>query len=538
MKRLLNAVLIFATCILGCKPGGPHSPRMVNGFDNIAPSPNLTWTPCFDNFTCAKLEVPLDYFNTTLGTTFVAFIRLTGKNATADSPSIVLIPGGPGGSGVELLLTYQATVGQFLGEQYNFVSFDPRGVNNSGLASFDCFSGNTQARSIFNQLHRTGITNTSTSSFEEQYYTAGIYGEWCNAAVENGNPHAHYVTTPSVAQDLLTFIEAEAELANRPPSEAELWCYGISYGTLVGTTFASMFPSRVGRMILDGVVNAEQYYTNDWRDNLEQADEAMAAFSTLCHSAGPERCSFWGPTPENITARLDAIVRQVQSHPVPASGAQSGGVPTLVTVADLKALFLNAISVPAALFPTMADILHQIELGDASALVGRFDRWDVTSDARLVIQCADAHGRNKLTTLDELRGYVEYTLSKSKYIGDVYPIYVEQILCRSFQAQLPETMAAQYPISSPQQLEPTAFPILFTSNTIDPITPLMSARRMVSRFPGSALLQQDAVGHTVVDQGGSLCYFEHVQGYLQGVVPPENTICAQQFVPFIDSAGL
>jgi len=361
------------------------------------------------------------------------------------SPSIVLIPGkiisirsscsdrtdiflgGPGGSGVELLITYRTMVGQMLGEQYNFVSFDPRGVNNSGLR-LDCFSGNVEVRLAFTKLHRTGATNISSVTLEEQYNSSSIFGERCNDAVENGSPYGYYVTTPAVAHDLLTFIEAEAELAGQPPSDAKLWCYGISYGTLVGTTFASLFPDRVGRMILDGVVDAEQYYNNDWRDNVLQADEVMGAFSSLCHSAGPEKCSFWGPTPANITARMDATIQDMAM---------------LATYSDLKALLLNSIYVPLALFPVMAKILHQLELGDASALAGWFDRLGDISDSRLVIQCADSYRRNRLTTMAEFKAYAEYMASESRYIGDIYPIYVDHILCRSFRPQLPDSMVAQ-----------------------------------------------------------------------------------------------
>jgi hypothetical protein len=51
------------------------------------------WTPCFDGFKCSRLEVPLDYSNRSLGMTSIAFIKLAGKNATVESPSIVLSPG-------------------------------------------------------------------------------------------------------------------------------------------------------------------------------------------------------------------------------------------------------------------------------------------------------------------------------------------------------------------------------------------------------------------------------------------------------------
>lgn len=400
-------------------------------------------------------------------------------------------------------------MGPVLGEQYNFVSFDPRGVNNSGLR-LDCFSGNPEGRLVFNQLHSTGATNISSTSLAEQYYSSSIYGEWCNDAVQSESPHGYHVTTPAVAHDLLSFIEAEAKLVGQPPLDAKLWCYGVSYGTVVGTTFASMFPDRVGRMILDGVLDAEQYYENDWRDVADQMDGTMEAFSSFCHSAGPEKCSFWGPTPTNISARINNIIQQLRDHPVPVSGVQSRTPPTLVTYSDLKALFINALYLPLARFPVMADILQQIEHGNASALIGMWQGFYITSDARLAIQCADSYKRNKLTTIQEFKSYVEYMTSKSNYIGDVYPMFVGTILCRSFRPQLSDGMLIQGgqfcfcfsfpslntsldakankplshadPISGPQQ--PTSFPILFTSNSIDPLTPLKSyVLSKLSRHP-------------------------------------------------------
>ena len=391
-------------------------------------------------------------------------------------------------------------MGDMFGEQYNFVSFDPRGVNNSGL-HLDCFSGNTKARSTFYQLHRTGATNTSSISLEEQYYSSSIYGEWCNNAVESKSPHSYYVTTPAVAHDLLTFIEAQAEMAGQPPSTAKLWCYSISYGTVIGSTFASLFPDRVGRMILDGVLNAEQYYNNHWTDNVDQMDEAMETFSTFCHSAGPQRCSFWGSTPANITARMDGIIRQLQNHPVPLSGIGDPVLPTMVTYSDLKTLFLNTLYDPLAKFPSMADILHQAERGNVSALAGMYDQANSISDARLAITCTDSYRRNRLTTIEEFESWAEYTISKSKYIGDIYPIFLEGILCRSFRPHLPDSMMFQGTQHSSLSLslsrhhvhlywkqnltrfdtgqigalnKSTSFPILLASNTIDPITPLKS----------------------------------------------------------------
>ncbi|TLS24927.1 hypothetical protein PpBr36_09125, partial [Pyricularia pennisetigena] len=497
----------------------------------IEPSANLTWTKCFDDFACAKLQVPLDYSNKSIGTTSIAFIKLAGKNATADSQSIVAIPGGPGGSGIDLLLGLRDTVGQMFGEQYNFVSFDPRGVNNSG-PTLDCFSGDAQARATFKRLHYTGVTNVSTSSLQEQYSSSSIYGQRCNEAVENDSPHGYYVTTPAVARDLLTFVQAEAELAGRSPQDAKLWCYAGSYGTVVGTTFAAMFPDRIGRMILDGVVDGEQYYDNNWWDTIDQADETMQRFSTLCHAAGPEACAFWGQTPANITARMDAIIHQLQNDPVPISRAGAAGLPSLVTYSDLKALLVQSLYNPLRSFPVLANILRQVEQGNVTSLVGMFDSTiGFAADAGRVIRCADSYRRNRLTTIQGFKDYAEHLDSQSKYAGDMFTIFVDTILCRSMQPRLPDSMVVQGPIKLDRS---TGFPILFTNTVVDGLSPLKSARQVSSRFPGSVLLLQEAVGHVVVYQGGSNCYFGHVQAYLQGVVPPANITCPQQYVPFID----
>lgn len=251
------------------------------------------------------------------------------------------------------------------------------------------------------------------------------------------------MTTPAVANDLLTFTEAEAELAGQSPSDAKLWCYSVSYGTVIGSTFASLFPGRVGRMILDGVINAEQYYTNYWTDNVDQMDQGVETFSTFCHSAGPENCSFWGPTPANITARLDGIIRQLQNHPVPLSVVGDPALPTMVTYSDMKTLLLNSLYNPIASFPGMADILNQAEHGNVTALAGLYDQSKYTTDAGLVIACTDSYQSNKLTTIEEFKAWSEYTNSKSNYIGDIYPTFLERILCRSFRPQLPDSMVFQ-----------------------------------------------------------------------------------------------
>ncbi|KAK7963520.1 hypothetical protein PG988_010494 [Apiospora saccharicola] len=516
MKQFATTLVLLAG--FACRADCRDNSSMVHDFDAIKSSAELTWTPCFDDFTCSRLQVPLDYSNQSLGTASIAFMKWAGKNATADSQSFVIIPGkrpppnhpdfthktkadattpgGPGGSSIDQLQAYKDRLGSMFGDTYNFVAFDPRGVGRSG-PRLDCFRNNTQARKAFNRAHYTGATNTSAASLEEQYYSAAIYGEWCDEAVKTDSPYGYYVTTPAVARDLLRFVEAEAELAGRsdsPPSQAKLWGFGQSYGTVIGTTFASMFPDRVGRLVLESVMDVDQYYANDWRSNFVNSDEAFAQLPLLCHAAGPDRCSFWGPTPENITARMDGIIERIKGHPVPVSGIDGRSLPGLATYSDLKYFLADGIYEPLKSFPIMADVFAQLEKGNASALVDRVERMylGADDDGGVVIRCADSSRANKLTTMEGWKHYIQDAVSSSKYIGDIFPVWARTILCRSIHAQLPNSMMIQGPVTGIGK--PVSFPILFTGNTIDPIAPAVNARKMSSRFPGSVVLLQEAVG--------------------------------------------
>ncbi|KAM0408776.1 hypothetical protein ACHAPD_011773 [Fusarium lateritium] len=435
MKR--SAVTFVLLAGFGGRVECQENATMVQSFEEIKPSAELIWTPCFDNFTCSRLRVPLDYSNPNIGTAPIAFMKLAGKNATSDSQSFLIIPGGPGGSGIDLLQEYKDQFGPMFGETYNFVALDPRGVERSG-PKIDCFRNNKEARTAFNRAHYTGATNTSSNSFEEQYYSAEIYGDLCNEEVKTKSPFGYYITTPAVARDILTFIEADAKLAGRKPSEAKLWGFGNSYASVIGTTFASMFPDRVERLVLESIVDVDQYYDNNWRSNFVDSDKAFEKFSILCHAAGPDLCSFWGSTPENIMSRVDTIIRNISSHPIAVSGIDSNTLPGLATYSDLKSLISYGLYEPRTYFPIFADTFAELENGNASSLIGWSEKLFLANDVDVVIRCADSYRNNKLVTIEEWKDYIEESVSNSPVTG----------------------------INKPM-----SFPILFTSNTLDPVAP-------------------------------------------------------------------
>jgi pimeloyl-ACP methyl ester carboxylesterase len=85
----------------------------------------------------------------------------------------------------------------------------------------------------------------------------------------------------------------------------------FSYGTYIGQVFAMLFPERIGRVVLDGVVVAEDWVSGgdfSWI----HADEAFTTFFVYCHIAGPSQCSYYtGSTPQDIFARFERTVSRL-----------------------------------------------------------------------------------------------------------------------------------------------------------------------------------------------------------------------------------
>jgi pimeloyl-ACP methyl ester carboxylesterase len=342
---------------------------------------------------------------------------------------------------VDFLFENSFELRQMFGSKYNLVGFDPRGINNSGPI-VDCFPNHDDARTAYEQLFFTDVTNASSTSLETQFYAADLYGEWCSASIGQ-NATELYISTPLVAHDMLTYAKAEQEAAGKPEKDAKVWYYGVSYGTVLGVTFASLFPEYVGRLILDGVVDAEDYYHNAWSANLFQSDEALSTFSTFCHQSGPDYCTLWGPSPRNITDCLENILAKLRYHPIPKTGLDGVTTPGLASYSDLKQLMLLSVYLPLQYFPFLADILSGLENNNSTLFQTATDLVPsllIPQDVDTMIKCVDGYGRSNYTTIETYQQYVHRLEGQSKYFGEVWPNNAAGVLCRSVGLQVPESV--------------------------------------------------------------------------------------------------
>lgn len=274
---------------------GAASSQDLNWRD-IPPNRDLVYHNCYDEFKCARLILPLNWLDNKCNyTVTIPIIKLPAVVAETDSTfggAIITNPGGPGEPGTEFVVDFGhklRSVADKPGKRhYEIISFDPRGVGNSDPAA-NCFPDNTLDRIV--STFETRANGASFQGLEAIPYGLAlqdVYGKRCKEAddrLEGGI--FEYMSTATVARDIVEMVDKieEARAKDQPASSDDstrtelrkrtmkdvnrIQYWGFSYGTVLGNVLASMFPERIGRIVLDGVVDAEDFV--DGRVNLHSS---------------------------------------------------------------------------------------------------------------------------------------------------------------------------------------------------------------------------------------------------------------------------
>ncbi|KAI2643693.1 Alpha/Beta hydrolase protein [Xylaria nigripes] len=554
-------------------------------WSDISPSEKLKWQPCFGiygpNLQCARLTIPMDYsrpLNESADHPDVnlALVMITGAGRTqhpstyAQAPLLVN-PGGPGVSGVEFAQSMAKNLQLFVGSQHDIIGFDPRGVGAS-TPKADCFASlnspdGVRGRNVayMNRLtwlagaQGIGLVNSSTGALTKLAARASAQAKLCQRVDgrEGDNSIFRHMSTPNSARDMLSIIQAWDDWkfngqATQPAKESgaaplpskgrtsdnspqdptglrgKLVYWGFSYGTFLGETFALMFPDKVGRVVLDGVVQADHYVGPMWERSIADADAIWDIFFDYCAEEGP-RCSLYRPgdSPQDIRRRFHETLSSLEEQPAIVLLPDTN-IPTLVTADDVKAtIFWYGLYEPITGFPLVAELLdhafrgtlEQIALG--SSLVSFCGNMSLPlwpDDAIKAVACSDK--RYKLNdNITALQSRFESAASYS-WFADVWFDSRPNLGCNGWgiESKEPPMRWDDHPAQEPAIIE-TGFPILFLSNTLDPVTPRDHALEMTRKFANASLVEQAAIGHCTTSCF-SACTIQSLRAYLNdGIVP-------------------
>jgi pimeloyl-ACP methyl ester carboxylesterase len=200
------------------------------------PAAGIRWRPCADDPTaqCGTLRVPIDWADPYSPKAGIALARRPATDPAHRIGTLIVNPGGPGGSGVDFALGAGAFFSPALRSRFDIVGFDPRGVSRSDPVV--CSSALVAA------APEPLITS------RRQYDATVAYNRRLAAdcARRTGAMFGH-VDTISVARDMDALRSALGE--------EKINFYGASYGTLLGAQYTQLYPGRIRAVVLDSVMD-------------------------------------------------------------------------------------------------------------------------------------------------------------------------------------------------------------------------------------------------------------------------------------------
>jgi pimeloyl-ACP methyl ester carboxylesterase len=422
---------------------------------------------------CATLTVPVDYAHPAHGSTHVVIDRLPAADPAHRLGSLVVNPGGPGGSGTQLVgreaLGGTPVFTSGVRDDYDLIGYDPRGV---GLSDpIRC------STALFNQP--IDYFPQTRSAFGRLVAHNRALGRSCE---RDTGPLAAHDDTMSVARD---FDAVRAALG-----EPTLNYLGLSYGTEIGALYAALFPHRVGRMVLDG--NLE--HSLDERTMVLEESHAyeveLSRWGAWCDHA--KSCSLRGHHPLQSFTRVAA---RADRRPIPAPGCAKADCRRRVTGQDIRQdaqdliLFKN----PGVVGPGWAGLataIRQAQHGNATLLsplraTGDADRAIAASG--LTVECQDFP--TTIDTFARLHALGALVRRRDPLTGGLSQSYEIAAQCVGW------PLTAHNP---PHRLHVSSqvSPILMVNATYDPSTVYPWATGLHRQLPHSVLLTRRGDGHT------------------------------------------
>lgn len=494
-KRGWVLAVLLALVAAGCEGGSSDGAarRPVRTTTTTAPPttttteappdpPPLVWAPCGGN-ECATLTVPLDYAHPRAATIGIALARHRATDPARRIGSLVVNPGGPGEAGTRLLGRDLGVLPAGVEQRFDVVEMDPRGVGNSGgLRCTDPATSGAGSGAKVDPVPVTPAGRTALVDADRAYAGA------CAAAA---GPLLGHIGSTDVARDL--------EQLRKALGDPQLTFLGISYGTLLGLTYADLFPTHLRALAIDGVIDPSLPSFELWMAQATGFQQQLDAFFAACGSSCAWRPGI--PLPD----AMDRLIQRLRDAPIPA------GDGAVVGVSELYSALFSRLSSPSR-WSTLAQALGAAERGEGAPLLaitrsylGEAPGSTINADASSAINCLD-HPVD--TDVDHYNALAAQARLRARQFGP-YMAWAGA-MCAVWDA--PPTRAAHRVVA------PGAPPVLVIGTTGDAATPYPWAQSVAGQLAGAVLLTRRGTGHVALFS--SSCVRAAIERYLVDLVPP------------------
>lgn len=461
----------------------------------------LTWTSCNNGFQCTTAKAPLDWSKPTGASIHLALIR---QRATDGHPlgSLLVNPGGPGGSGFDFVKdSINFAVDKSLQKYYDIVGFDPRGVNKS--TPVKCYTTPKVLDNFIYSIPTGAIGSDQWITEEEQ--ESKSFGQDC---LKYTGPLLGHVDTVSAARDL--------DMLRAALGDKKLNYLGYSYGTLLGQTYANLFPKRTGRLVLDGVVDPTVTPFQLDADQAKGFELDLRAFLKQCPQL--KGCPFTSNVNQSMTT-IRSLLDSLDASPIRNSDGRELGSETMFT-----AIIFPLYNVDN--WPYLVQLFNSVMQGNASVAFALADEYndrnsngtyqDNSTEAFNAIDCLDYPSDSNVATMR----------AQAAQLNTLAPVFGHLMAyggtsCYDWPYPPTRTAGALKAVGSA--------PILVVGTTGDPATPYAMAQHVATLLQNGHLITYHGDGHTAYNKNTSPadeCVNHAVDDFfIHGTVPKTDPQC-------------
>jgi pimeloyl-ACP methyl ester carboxylesterase len=456
----------------------------------------LNWSTCrVPGFQCATMRVPLDYARPGAGDVRLAVARKKATGKGKPLGSLLVNPGGPGGSAIGYLQQY-AGIGYpaQVRARYDMVAVDPRGV--AGSEPVECLDGR--------QMDTYAQTDSTPDDRQETDRLVTAYKKFAEGCGAHSPQLLRHVSTIEAARDM--------DVLRAILGDSKLTYVGASYGTFLGATYAGLFPERVGRLVLDGAMDPS---LSARRLNLDQTagfETAFRSFAKDCVRRPDCPLGGQGTTPDQVGDDLSAFFKKLDAHPIPAGDADGRKLgESLATTGVIAAMYDEGAweQLREALTQAMKehDGAGLLVLSDSYYERDAGGRYSNMMFANAAVNCLDLPPA--FSTPEEVEKALPSFEKASPVFGD--GLAWASLNCAYWPVR---------PTGAAHRIEAKgAAPIVVVGTTRDPATPYRWAQSLSRQLSSARLLTYQGDGHTAYGRG-SRCIDSTINAYLLHGTPP------------------
>ena len=454
----------------------------------------LKWRSCgLAGFQCATLKVPMDYDKPDSAKDLeLAVARQKATDKSNRIGSLLVNPGGPGGSAVEYL-QQQAGSGYppKVTERYDLVGFDPRGVARSEPVK--CLTD--RQMDAYTQTDQTPDTEQETEAL------VAAYKRFADGCERRSGELLGHLSTTDAARDM--------DVLRAVLGDKKLNYVGASYGTYLGATYAGLFPQRSGRLVLDGAMDPSLSQRRVNRDQTAGFETAFRAFAKDCVERSS--CPLGTDSTDDAAKRMSALLKKIDAKPLKTDTSRKL-TESQATTGVVQAMY------DEALWPGLREALTKAQDGNGTPLLSLADDYYERGPdgsygnimyANAAVNCIDLPPA--FSGAEEARKAVPDFERASPVFGRHFAWAA--LNCSEWQSE---------PTGEPRRITAKgADPMIVTGTTRDPATPYRWAQGLADQLAPARLLTYDGDGHTAYLRGGD-CVDNAINTYLLKGHPPKD----------------